>query len=91
MLAVLRTRTTGETAGFIKALIGAKDDSILGFSAFGQSAGELRATVQLAMSAKLPYTAVRDSIFNHPTYSEGLVYLFYSIPTQLDTSPHATA
>jgi len=80
MQAVLRTRTTGETTGFIKALIGATDDAILGFCAFGQSAGEMMATVQLAMSAGLPYTAIRDSIFTHPTYSEGLVYLFSSIP-----------
>ena len=29
---------------------------------------------QLASSAKLPYTAVRDSIFTDPTYLEGLVY-----------------
>jgi len=90
MQAVLRTRTTGETTGFIKALIGATDDAILGFSAFGQSAGELMATVQLAMSAKLSYTAVRDSIFTHPTYSEGLVYLFSSAPTQVSISTHAT-
>jgi pyruvate/2-oxoglutarate dehydrogenase complex dihydrolipoamide dehydrogenase (E3) component len=91
MQAVLRTRTTGETTGFIKALIGAREDTILGFSAFGQSAGELMATVQLAMSAKLPYTALRDSIFTHPTYSEGLVYLFSSIPTDVGASAHATA
>jgi len=90
MQAVLRTRTTGETTGFIKALIGANDDAILGFSAFGQSAGELMATVQLAMSAKLPYTAVRDSIFTHPTYSEGLVYLFSSAPAQVSISTHTT-
>ena len=91
MQAVLRTRTTGETTGFMKALIGAKDDAILGFSAFGQSAGELMATVQLAMCAKLPYTALRDSIFTHPTYSEGLVYLFSSIPMEVGMSTHAAA
>src|SRR5215467_6032532 len=83
MQGVLRTRTTGETTGFLKALIGANDDAILGFSAFGQSAGELMATVQLVMSAKLPYTVIRDSIFTHPTYSEGLVSLFSSAPTQV--------
>jgi pyruvate/2-oxoglutarate dehydrogenase complex dihydrolipoamide dehydrogenase (E3) component len=80
MEAVLRTRTTGETTGFLKALIGTKDDSILGFTAFGESAGEMLAPVQLAMSSRLPYTALRDSIFTHPTYSEGLVYLFSAPP-----------
>jgi pyruvate/2-oxoglutarate dehydrogenase complex dihydrolipoamide dehydrogenase (E3) component len=78
MKAVLRTRTTGETRGFLKALISAHDDTIVGFTALGAYAGEMMAPVQLAMSAGLPYTALRDSIFAHPTYSEGLVYLFSS-------------
>jgi pyruvate/2-oxoglutarate dehydrogenase complex dihydrolipoamide dehydrogenase (E3) component len=80
MEAVLRTRTTGETAGFLKALISSEDDSILGFTALGASAGEMMAPVQLAMSAGLPYTALRDSIFAHPTFAEGLVYLFSATP-----------
>jgi pyruvate/2-oxoglutarate dehydrogenase complex dihydrolipoamide dehydrogenase (E3) component len=79
MAAVLRTRTLGETGGFLKALIGA-DDSILGFTALGVGAGELLAPVQLAMSASLPYTALRDLILTHPTLTEGLVYLFSSAP-----------
>jgi pyruvate/2-oxoglutarate dehydrogenase complex dihydrolipoamide dehydrogenase (E3) component len=81
MEAVLRTRTTGETQGFLKALLG-DDDKILGFTALGASAGEIMAPVQLAMSAGLPYTALRDSTFAHPTYSEGLVYLFSTPPTR---------
>jgi pyruvate/2-oxoglutarate dehydrogenase complex dihydrolipoamide dehydrogenase (E3) component len=78
MEAVLRTRTTGETRGFLKALISMQDDTILGFTALGAYAGEMMAPVQLAMSAGLPYTALRDSIFAHPTYAEGIVYLFSS-------------
>ena len=27
------------------------------------------------MAGKLPYTALRDAIFAHPTMAEGLVYL----------------
>ena len=81
MAAVLRTRTLGETAGFLKALIAA-DDRILGFTALGVGAGELLAPVQLAMSAGLPYTALRDLIVTHPTMSEGLMYLFSSTPVQ---------
>jgi pyruvate/2-oxoglutarate dehydrogenase complex dihydrolipoamide dehydrogenase (E3) component len=79
MAAVLRTQTLGETGGFLKALIGA-DDRILGFTALGVGAGELLAPVQLAMSAGLPYTALRDLIVTHPTLTEGLVYLFSSTP-----------
>jgi pyruvate/2-oxoglutarate dehydrogenase complex dihydrolipoamide dehydrogenase (E3) component len=79
MAAVLRTRTLGETEGFLKALI-AEDDGILGFTALGAGAGELLAPVQLAMRASLPYTALRDLIVTHPTLTEGLVYLFSSVP-----------
>ena len=38
--AVLRTRTTSETRGFMKALIGPNDDRILGFTMIGSEAGE---------------------------------------------------
>jgi pyruvate/2-oxoglutarate dehydrogenase complex dihydrolipoamide dehydrogenase (E3) component len=90
MKAVLRTRTTGDTQGFLKALISAQDDTILGFTALGAYAGEMMAPVQLAMSAGLPYTALRDSIFAHPTYSEGLVYLFSSKLSDVQPSARAT-
>lgn len=79
MSAVLRTRTLGQTGGFLKALV-AENDQILGFTALGVDAGEMLAPVQLAMSAGLPYTALRDLIVTHPTMTEGLVYLFSSIP-----------
>src|SRR5690606_3847840 len=53
MRAVLRTRTTGETQGFMKALVGAQDDRILGFTMIGPEAGEVMAAVQTAMLAEL--------------------------------------
>lgn len=80
MAAVLRTRTLSETRGFLKVLVSAEDDRILGFTGFGTGAGELLAPVQLAMSAKLPYTALRDLILTHPTLTEGLVALFSAVP-----------
>ncbi len=76
MAAVLRTRTMAETRGFLKVLISATDDTILGFTGFGVGAGEMMATVQLAMKAGLPYTVVRDMTITHPTLAEGLVPLF---------------
>ncbi|WP_263355952.1 dihydrolipoyl dehydrogenase family protein [Acidicapsa ligni] len=78
--AALRTRTLSETRGFWKALIDTKSDRILGFTAFGVEAGEIMATVQIAMIAGLPYTGLRDAILTHPTLSEGLVALFSSVP-----------
>ena len=79
MMAFLRTRTQGETEGFAKALVNADDDTILGFTALGLNAGELLPVVQLAMSARLPYTSIRDLVITHPTMSEGLGYLFSSV------------
>jgi pyruvate/2-oxoglutarate dehydrogenase complex dihydrolipoamide dehydrogenase (E3) component len=88
MLADLRTRTLSETRGFMKALI-SEDDRILGFTAFGVGVGELLPVVQLAMSANMPYTAIRSLIVTHPTISEGLVTLFTAVPplTSGSTTP----
>jgi len=80
--AVLRTRTTSRRAGFMKTLIGAQNDQILGFTMIGEEAGEVMALVQTAMLAGLPYTGLRDAIFTHPTMAEGLNALFGSVPPQ---------
>jgi pyruvate/2-oxoglutarate dehydrogenase complex dihydrolipoamide dehydrogenase (E3) component len=92
MAAVLRTRTLSETNGFLKALIGVEDDRILGFTAIGTQAGELMSVVQTAMIARLPYTALRDAIFAHPTMAEGLNVLFNAVPAvQTEASTQAAA
>jgi pyruvate/2-oxoglutarate dehydrogenase complex dihydrolipoamide dehydrogenase (E3) component len=73
---VLRTRATGETRGFLKALIDSKDSRIIGFTMIGPEAGEVIAAVQMAMLAGFPYTVLRDAILTHPTMAEGLNPLF---------------
>ena len=78
MEANLRARTLSETRGFLKALVEADSDRILGFTAFGVGAGETLAAVQIAMIAGLPYTALRDAVLTHPTLAEGLTTLFSS-------------
>ena len=75
----LRARTLGETRGFMKALVEAEGEHILGFTAFGVGAGEIMAAVQVAMIAGLPYTALRDAVLTHPTLAEGLIPLFSSV------------
>jgi pyruvate/2-oxoglutarate dehydrogenase complex dihydrolipoamide dehydrogenase (E3) component len=77
----LRARTLSETRGFVKALVETDSDRILGFTAFGVGAGEVLATVQTAMIAGLPYTALRDAVLTHPTLVEGLIPLFSSAAT----------
>ena len=81
MEANLRARTLSETRGFVKALVEAEDDRILGFTAFGAGAGEVLGAVQMAMIAGLPYTALRDAVLTHPTLVEGLISLFSSAPS----------
>jgi pyruvate/2-oxoglutarate dehydrogenase complex dihydrolipoamide dehydrogenase (E3) component len=76
---VLRTRTTGETRGMMKALLDARTDRILGFTMFGPEAGEVMAVVQTAMLAGMPYTGLRDAILAHPTMAEGLNALFSAV------------
>ena len=77
---VFRAQTLSETRGFMKALIDSTSDRILGFGAFGVEAGEVMASVQVAMIAGLPFTALRDAIFTHPTMAEGLILLFSNVP-----------
>ena len=78
--AVLRAQTTGESQGFMKALVGGSDDRILGFTMIGAEAGEVMAAVQTAMLAALPYARLRDAILAHPTMAEGLGALFAQVP-----------
>jgi pyruvate/2-oxoglutarate dehydrogenase complex dihydrolipoamide dehydrogenase (E3) component len=86
MEAVLRARTLSETRGFMKALVGQDSDEILGFTAIGPQAGEIMAVVQTAMMGRLPYTALRDAVFTHPTMAEGLGPLFGGVPSRRQTN-----
>jgi pyruvate/2-oxoglutarate dehydrogenase complex dihydrolipoamide dehydrogenase (E3) component len=86
MGAVMRASTLSETRGFLKALVAVDNDRILGFTGFGVGAGEILASVQIAMTAGLPYTALRDAILTHPTLVEGLIPLFSSVPSKHDIS-----
>ena len=78
MPVVLRTRTMDETRGFMKALLDAHDDRILGFTMIGPQAGEVMAVVETAMLTGSPFTLLRDAILTHPTMAEGLNALFAS-------------
>lgn len=80
--AVLRAMATGEKQGFMKALVAAGDDRILGFTMIGAEAGEVMAVVQTAMMAGLPYPRLRDAVLAHPTMAEGLGFLFAAVPPQ---------
>jgi pyruvate/2-oxoglutarate dehydrogenase complex dihydrolipoamide dehydrogenase (E3) component len=82
MKAVRRTATTDETQGFMKVLVCASDDRILGFTMIGAEAGEVMTVVQTAMLAGLPYPKLRDAVIAHPTMAEGLGPLFSNVPAR---------
>ncbi len=76
---VARAIETGETRGFMKAVIDAESGQILGCSVLGSSGGEIMSMIEIAMMGKLPYTDLRDAVFAHPLYSESLNSLFASV------------
>ena len=80
MSAVLRREATDEIQGFMKVLVGANDDRILGFTMIGADAGELLAAIQTAMLAGLPYPKLRDAVLAHLTTAEGLGALLENVP-----------
>jgi len=71
-----RALETGETKGFLKAIVNDDNDQILGAAILSAEGGEIMATLQMAMQAKLPYTVLRDGIFAHPTQVESFNNLF---------------
>ena len=82
MSAVLRSQTTGEKKGFMKVLVGADNDRILGFTMIGAEAGEVMTAVQTAMLADLPYSKLRDAVIAHLTMAEGLTFLLANVPSR---------
>jgi pyruvate/2-oxoglutarate dehydrogenase complex dihydrolipoamide dehydrogenase (E3) component len=71
-----RPQELSETRGFMKALVDADTQQILGAAILGIEGGEIMAVLQVAMMGDLPYTAIRDGIFTHPTLAELLNDLF---------------
>ncbi len=76
MTAVARALETDETRGFIKAIVDAETNQILGAAVLGIEGGEIMSAIEIAMMGKLPYTALRDGVFAHPTLAESLNNLF---------------
>jgi len=76
MGAVIRAIETGETRGFMKAVVDADSGQILGCAVLGSEGGEIMTMIQVAMLGKLTSTAMKDAIFTHPLLAEGLNTLF---------------
>jgi pyruvate/2-oxoglutarate dehydrogenase complex dihydrolipoamide dehydrogenase (E3) component len=76
MGAVIRAIETGETRGFMKAVVDSASGQILGCAILGVEGGEIMSIIQVAMLGQLPYTAMANAIFAHPLLAEGLNTLF---------------
>jgi pyruvate/2-oxoglutarate dehydrogenase complex dihydrolipoamide dehydrogenase (E3) component len=83
-----RAREIGETRGLMKVVVDADSDQILGAAILGVEGGEVTAVLQVAMLGALPYTALRDAIFSHPTLSESLndLFMFMDMPMPMPAS-----
>jgi pyruvate/2-oxoglutarate dehydrogenase complex dihydrolipoamide dehydrogenase (E3) component len=76
MTSVARALEVDETRGFMKAIVDADTKRILGAAVLGIEGGEVMAAFEIAMMGNLPYTALRDGVFAHPTLVESLNNLF---------------
>jgi len=72
MAYVARAIEMSETRGFMKVVIDADTNQILGCAVLGIEGGEIMSMIQIAMIGKLPYTALKDATFAHPTLAESL-------------------
>jgi pyruvate/2-oxoglutarate dehydrogenase complex dihydrolipoamide dehydrogenase (E3) component len=76
MTSVARATETGETRGFMKAIVDADSGLILGAAVLGIEGGEIMSMLELAMMGKLTHGVLHNAIFAHPTLAESLNNLF---------------
>ncbi|MBZ5684003.1 MAG: mercuric reductase [Acidobacteriia bacterium] len=79
MTSVARALEVDETRGLMKAVVDAETNQILGAAVLGIEGGEVMSVLETAMMGKLPYTALRDATYAHPTLSESLNNLFMAM------------
>ena len=70
MTRVGRAREAGETQGFMKVLVDADSNEILGAALLGLNGDEIVHSILDVMYARCPYTTIRDAVHIHPTVTE---------------------
>lgn len=73
---VSRALEVGESRGLMKAVVDAKTDRILGCAILGIEGGELMAVIEVAMIGGVTASALRETVFTHPTLAEAFNTLF---------------
>jgi pyruvate/2-oxoglutarate dehydrogenase complex dihydrolipoamide dehydrogenase (E3) component len=79
MAHVARAIERDETAGFMKIIVDAETDRILGAAILGTEGGELIQILGALILANAPYTALKGAVFIHPTLAEGFFGLMESV------------
>lgn len=78
-MAIPKGKIEGKSEGFLKVVVDAKTDKILGATLLCNASHEMINIIALAMKGNLPYQIIRDMIFTHPTMSESLNDLFGAV------------
>ncbi len=90
MTRVGRAKERGETAGFMKVLVDADSQRILGATLFCIEADEIIHSLLDIMAAGAPCTVIRDCVHIHPTVSELIPTLLADLHP-LEAPPAASA
>jgi pyruvate/2-oxoglutarate dehydrogenase complex dihydrolipoamide dehydrogenase (E3) component len=79
MAYVARAIERDETAGFMKIIVDAETDRILGAAILGIEGGELVQILGALILADAPYTVLKGAVYIHPTLAEGFFGLLDSV------------
>ena len=79
MSSVARAIERDETAGFMKLIVDADTNRILGGSILGIEGGELVQILGALILANAPYTVLKGAVFIHPTLAEGFFGLMEAV------------
>ncbi|KZE39675.1 hypothetical protein AV656_15775 [Bhargavaea cecembensis] len=71
-----RAHVINDLRGLFKVVVDKKTNLVLGASLFGSDSHELINLVKMAMDLDVPYTFLRDQVYNHPVMSESFNVLF---------------
>ena len=79
MSSVSRAIERGETTGFMKIIIDAETNRILGASILGVEGGETVQILGAMILADAPYIVLKGAVYIHPTLAEGLFGLLEAV------------
>ena len=77
--AIPKAQILRQPTGLLKAVVDADSGRVLGAHLFCAESHEMINLLKLAVDQKIPYTALRDAVYTHPTMSEALNDLFSAV------------